>query len=167
MLVYKKLGFSDLETAEIVMSLNKLLANYQIHYQKLRAFHWNVEGADFFELHQEFEKEYEAVKENIDKLAERIRVFGQKPFSTLAQYLKFAEIKEASEDLTATQMVVEILDDFETLLSFMIEALDAAKSVGDSSTMHMIMGFVERMEKRHWMFSSSQKRAQVAIPADL
>ena len=33
---YKKLGFTYLETAEIVVALNQLLANYQIHYQKLR-----------------------------------------------------------------------------------------------------------------------------------
>ena len=26
--------------------------------QKLRNFHWNVEGSDFFELHEEFENEY-------------------------------------------------------------------------------------------------------------
>ena len=39
-----------------------------MHYHKLRNFHWNVDGADFFELHQEFEDEYNTVKENIDIL---------------------------------------------------------------------------------------------------
>ena len=52
---YKKLGFTYLETAEIVVALNQLMANYHVHYQKLRNFHWNVETQDFFELHVEFE----------------------------------------------------------------------------------------------------------------
>lgn len=73
---YRKLGFTYLETAEIVVHLKELIANYIVHYHKLRNFHWNVDGADFFELHQEFENEYNVVKENIDVLAERIRVFG-------------------------------------------------------------------------------------------
>ena len=52
---FKKLGFTYLETAEIVVSLNTLLANYQVFYNKLRNFHWNIEGPEFFELHEEFE----------------------------------------------------------------------------------------------------------------
>ncbi len=31
-------------------SLNKLLANYQVHYQNLRELHWNVKGQHFFNL---------------------------------------------------------------------------------------------------------------------
>jgi starvation-inducible DNA-binding protein len=47
MMTYKKLGFEKEETEEIVEALNLLLANYHVHYQKLRNFHWNVEGPDF------------------------------------------------------------------------------------------------------------------------
>ena len=39
---YKKLGFTYLETAEIIVALNDLFVNYQVHYHKLRSFHWNV-----------------------------------------------------------------------------------------------------------------------------
>ncbi len=35
-----KLGFTALETVEIVGALNILLADYPIHYQKMRNFHW-------------------------------------------------------------------------------------------------------------------------------
>ena len=34
--------------------LNTLLADYQVHYQKLRNYHWNVRGPMFFELHLKF-----------------------------------------------------------------------------------------------------------------
>ena len=48
MRTFRKLGFSSVETNDVVKTLNLLLANYQVHYQKLRDFHWNVTGSRFF-----------------------------------------------------------------------------------------------------------------------
>jgi starvation-inducible DNA-binding protein len=155
---YKKLGFSSEETKEIVDALNKLLANFQVHYQKLRNFHWNVEGPDFFELHDQFEEEYDQVKLQIDEIAERIRVFGHKPLSTLADYLKVSEISEAGTDLSAKKMVEEVIKDYEFLLSFMVEAISAAEEIDDSATEDLITGYMKRTEQRHWMFSAWAKR---------
>jgi starvation-inducible DNA-binding protein len=154
MKTYRKLGFSDEETLEIVEALDKFLANLQVHYQKLRNFHWNVEGKDFFELHTQFELEYNEVKVQIDEVAERIRVFGKKPTSTMAGYLALSEIEEASEETASEDMVQEILNDFEVLMSFMVEAIEAAENIGDSATADLISGFLKRTEQRHWMFSA-------------
>lgn len=152
-----KLGFSEEETKEVVEALNKLLANYQVHYQKLRNFHWNVEGKDFFELHEQFEEEYNAVKLQIDEIAERIRVFGSKPISTMAGYLKMSEIKEADENVKAEKMVTEILKDFEVLFSFLIETIEASGEIGDSATEDIATGYLKRLEQRHWMFTAWSK----------
>lgn len=155
---YKKLGFSSEETKEIVVALNKLLANLQVHYQKLRNFHWNVEGSDFFQLHDQFEMEYDQVKLQIDEVAERIRVFGHKPLSTLADYLKESDISEAGTDLPAKKMVEEILRDYEILLSYMVDTISAAEDIDDSATEDQITGYMKRTEQRHWMFSAWAKR---------
>ena len=138
----------------MVEALDRLLANLQVHYQKLRNFHWNVEGKDFFELHTQFELEYNEVKIQIDEVAERIRVFGKKPTSTLAGYLALSEIEEAGEDTASEDMVQEVLNDFEVLMSFMVEAIEAAENIGDSATADLISGFLKRTEQRHWMFSA-------------
>ncbi|MCL5129290.1 Dps family protein [Algibacter sp. L4_22] len=82
-----KLGFTFLNSTEIVVALNQLLANYQVHYHKLRNFHWNIEGRYFFELHQEFQNEYNTVKLHIDIIAEKIRVFGLKPLMSMTEVL--------------------------------------------------------------------------------
>ena len=154
---YKKLGFSGEETAGIVDALNNLLANLQVHYHKLRNFHWNVEGPDFFELHEQFELEYDQVKIQIDEIAERIRVFGHKPLSKMADYLGAAEIEEAGTDLTSKDMVQELLKDYEFLLSFMMDAVEAASEVDDNATEDLITGYMKRTEQRHWMFSAWAK----------
>lgn len=157
MSTHGKLGFSDEETTEVVDALNKLLANYQVHYQKLRNFHWNVVGKDFFELHEQFELEYEAVKIQIDQIAERIRIFGKKPISTMAGYLEASEIEEAHEDVKSDDMVAEILKDFEILFSFLIETIEAAGEIGDSGTEDMATGYLKRLEERHWMLTAWSK----------
>jgi starvation-inducible DNA-binding protein len=154
---YKKLGFTALETVEIIQPLNILLANYHIHYQKMRNFHWNVTGADFFELHQKFEEQYNEAKINIDAIAERIRVFGQKPVSNYSKYLEMSEIQEAGVDLTSMQMVQETLKDLELLLSQMVDVADAAVESGDAGTLDMINSFINKLETTHWMFTAWSK----------
>ena len=151
---FRKLGFTTLETAEIVINLKKLMANYQVYYHKLRNFHWNVEGSDFFELHEEFEKEYNEAKENIDLIAERIRVFGIMPDMTLEEVLKISSIEESKENRTSFEMVREVLKDYQTLHELMLDTINAALETGDIATENMIAEFVLNLEKRHWMFTS-------------
>ena len=45
------IGLNPQVTAETITGLNSLLADFQIFYQNVRGFHWNVQGQNFFELH--------------------------------------------------------------------------------------------------------------------
>lgn len=153
-----KLGYTRLETAELVEGLNKLLANYSVHYQKLRNFHWNVKGPDFFDIHEQFENQYNDAKVAIDDIAERIRVFGQTPLSTMGEFLENSDIHESGTDLSSIEMVSEILRDYEFLLEQMFHVIEKSIEHGDSGTEDMMKGFVKTIEKNHWMFTAfSQK----------
>jgi starvation-inducible DNA-binding protein len=149
-----KLGWSTEETESITKVLNELLANYSVHYQKLRNFHWNVKGSDFFDLHERFEQQYNEARENIDEIAERIRVFGKTPLSTMADYLATAEIKEAGSDLPSDLMVREVLNDFLIMLEYLFAVVDVAMDLGDSGTEEMVKGFIHKIEKHHWMLTA-------------
>jgi starvation-inducible DNA-binding protein len=149
-----KLGWSTKETERIAAALNLLLANYSVHYQKLRNYHWNVKGSDFFDLHQEFESLYTEALNNIDAIAERIRVFGKIPLSTLKEYLDISEIKETGTDLDSDIMVREILADFRILLDSMTNAVHTAIEQEDSGTEEMVKKFINSIEKHHWMMSA-------------
>jgi starvation-inducible DNA-binding protein len=149
-----KLGWTTEETERIAIVLNELLANYSVHYQKLRNYHWNVKGSDFFDLHEQFEQQYTEVLENIDAIAERIRVFGKTPLSTLKDYLEISEIKETTPDLKSDIMVREILSDYRILLDYMFSVVDVAVEQGDSGTEEMIKKFINGIEKHHWMLSA-------------
>ncbi len=151
---FVRLGYTKLETAELVEALNKLLANYSVHYQKLKNFHWNVKGGDFFDIHEQFEQQYTYVREAIDEIAERIRVFGQTPMSTMKEYLENSEIKESGTDLTGLEMVGEILKDYEVLLEYMFNVVEVAIDNGDSGTEDLIKAYIKKTEKDHWMLTS-------------
>lgn len=150
----KRLGFTKLETAELVDTMNKLMANFSVHYQKLRNFHWNVKGGDFFDIHEQFENQYNDVKVAIDDIAERIRVFGQTPLSTMKDYLEHSEILESATDLKSNEMVLEIIRDYEVLLEKMFTVVEMAIEAGDSGTEDMIKGFIKKTEKNHWMMTA-------------
>ncbi|GGZ31373.1 DNA starvation/stationary phase protection protein [Echinicola pacifica] len=155
--VFKKLGFNKSESDKIVESLNQLLANYHVHYQKLRNFHWNVTGGDFFDLHEKFEELYNEAFENIDLIAERIRVFGMTPLSLMKDYLEHSEIKEVGTDLSSDKMVTEVLKDFEILSENMNDCAEKVAELGDSATEDMLIAMIKSIELHHWMLTSFQK----------
>jgi starvation-inducible DNA-binding protein len=149
-----KLGWSTEETEEITHALNNLLANYSIHYQKLRNYHWNVKGSDFFDLHEQFEQQYNEALQSIDDIAERIRIFGKTPLSTLTEYLETSNIKETVSPLSSDLMVRELLSDYGHLLEFMSTTVEVAANHNDSGTEEMIKKFINNIEKHHWMMSA-------------
>lgn len=151
---FARLGYTKEGSHQLVSALNNLLANYSVHYQKLRNYHWNVKGEDFFDIHEQFENQYNDAKLSIDDIAERIRVFGHTPLSTMKDYLEISEINETGTDLESMDMVNEILNDYQILIAYMYNAIDMAVEHGDMGTEDMVKGFVYKTEKNHWMMTS-------------
>ena len=145
------------ERKRITASLNELLANYQVHYQKLRNYHWNVTGGDFFDVHEKLELQYTEAQANIDLIAERIRVFRSRPLSTYAEYLKESTLKEDPTVPESDQMMKNLLADYVTLVDRLCETVDLSLELSDSGTERMAKGFIEQLEKHHWMVSSFTK----------
>ena len=81
------IGLDTAKTGRTIEKLNKLLSDYQIHYQNLRGFHWNIKGKSFFTLHSVFEKYYDQAAERVDEIAERILMLGGTPMHTYQDYL--------------------------------------------------------------------------------
>jgi starvation-inducible DNA-binding protein len=149
-----EIGLKNKPVIELVDHINILLANYQIHYQKVRGCHWNVRGHNFFDLHIKFEELYNNAQATMDELAERVLTLGKSPFSTYADYIKVSEIKEIkTEGLSAEKMVTEILADFQKLIEIEREVIEkATENAGDEGTADMIIGFLKFKEKTSWMF---------------
>lgn len=148
------LRWTPTDRRRVTDSLNILLANYQVHYQKLRNYHWNVKGSDFFDLHVELEQQYTQAQANIDLIAERVRVFRERPLSTFAEYLSMSALKEDRSVPASEKMVSNLLADYVTLVDHMCNTVDLTIEMADAGTETMVKGFIKQIEQHHWMLSA-------------
>jgi starvation-inducible DNA-binding protein len=138
----------------LVASLNQLQADYQVYYQKLRAFHWNVRGPMFFSLHVKFEELYTAFAVKVDDLAERALTLGGKPLPTLSAVLEKARLKEATTMPDAAGMVKVLTDDLVQLNAWTRQVAAEADTAEDVATVNLLEGFADAQEKDVWMLRS-------------
>ncbi|MEJ7740900.1 MAG: DNA starvation/stationary phase protection protein [Chitinophagaceae bacterium] len=135
--------------------LNDLLANYHIHYQKLRGCHWNIKGRSFFTLHVKFEELYTEALTTIDELAERILTLGKAPRSTFGDYINTSKIKETDTiSLKDMDMVQALIEDMNILIEMEREILEMTDKAGDDGTNDMINRFMQFKQKTTWMLRS-------------
>ncbi len=148
------LNLDKKKTSTTAKELNVLLADYHLYYQKLRNFHWNVVGNNFFDLHIKFEEMYDDAKLKIDEIAERILTLRFQPTSNFTDYLKMSNIKESPSETKDLKMVEILLNDHGKLLKQMRTVIEKADAAGDEGTIDMIGGFIGYIEKISWMLDA-------------
>ena len=151
------IGLEISKIEPIAVSLNELIAEYQIHYQNMLGFHWNVKGRRFFELHEKFEQLYNEAKEAVDEIAERVLTLGFTPSHTMTDYLEVARVKQIKEikNISDDQEIVRhIVADLRGLLEKERELHEAASDAKDIGTYHLLEDYIAAQEKHIWMLSS-------------
>ena len=146
-----------METIKVVDSLNQLLIEYQVHYQNLRLFHWNVKGPFFFMLHDKFEELYLEAAERIDEVAERILALDGTPKGSLASIAAHATIASSEELIEAKEMVQAIIDANGVLVKNLSEVLASANEAEDEGTLDIFTGYIREIEKQNWMLKAFLK----------
>ncbi|HER40248.1 MAG TPA: DNA starvation/stationary phase protection protein [Salinimicrobium catena] len=148
------LGLDEKKTSNTVQELNILLADYHLYYQKLRNYHWNVIGKNFFDLHEKFEELYDDAKVKVDEIAERILTLRYQPTSNLSEYLEKSNLKESKSDLSDSQMIKNLLTDHGTILKQMRKVVEVAEKGGDEGTIDLIGAYIRELEKTSWMLDA-------------
>lgn len=151
------LGLKEKESAAVAEKLNELLANYQVYYQNLRGFHWNIKGERFFVLHAKYEELYDDAVEKIDEIAERILTVGGKPLHTFEDYLKVSSIKAEKDKSDAASTMTAVLNNLEVLIKMEREILPVAEAAEDEGTLALISDYISQQEKLVWMLTSFMK----------
>lgn len=157
------LGLDEKKTTNTVKELNILLADYHLYYQKLRNFHWNVIGKNFFDLHEKFEELYDDAKLKVDDIAERILTLRFQPVSNLSDYLKTSNIKESKSDISDSKMIEILLDDHGTLLKQMRKVTEIAEKGGDEGTIDLIGAYIRELEKTSWMLDAWKMKTSESL----
>lgn len=141
----------------VINNLNQLLIDYQVHYQNLRLFHWNVKGPFFFMLHEKFEELYLEAAERIDEVAERILALDGTPKGSLASITEQATIPSSEDIADANDMVKAILEANNVLVKNLTAVLSSAAEVDDEGTLDIFTGYVREIEKQNWMLKAFLK----------
>ncbi len=150
-------GIDRKKAEKLVVELNILLADYEIFYQNLRGFHWNIKGKEFFELHNKFEELYNDAFVKIDEIAERILTLEGEPLHTYTDYLKTAEIPEAKSITDGTKGVEIVVKNFSTLITKERLILSLASDADDEGTVSLMSDYISETEKTLWMLNSYLK----------
>ncbi|MFD0860634.1 Dps family protein [Sungkyunkwania multivorans] len=161
------LNMNDQKLLPVATELNTLLADYHIYYQKLRNFHWNILGKNFFDLHNQFEALYDDAKMKIDEIAERILTLRFHPVSRFAEYLNISSLKETSGLITDREMVSEILKDHKQILMQMRIVISHAEKAGDEGSIDMMGSYIAQLEKSSWMLDAWSKNTQDQLKTEV
>lgn len=141
---------------EISELIKELLADQFVLYVRARNYHWNVTGPQFYGLHATFENIYNELAEDIDKVAERIRVLGLKVPGTMKEFWELSTLVENVGDFPEYFVMVQtIINDLETIIEKLNSSAHKMQNpLNDEVSAGMFYGFMEKYQKTVWMLRS-------------
>jgi len=123
-------------------------------FHKTWAFHWNVVGEDFTQLHQLFGGQYETMFSEIDRLAEHMRYLNIKPLSSLSRMLEVTQIQEAASSTTADKMLSELLENNTKLCEMLAEISEESEAQKSYATANLVQDLMESHGKFVWQLKA-------------
>jgi len=139
----------DTDRAEqIIDALNTDLAATYVAYHQVKKHHWNVEGAEFLELHEYLDEVAADLEEGADALAERAQALGGVPLSGGATYEEHAPVQPEDNDVydvrTSIHNDMEMLGD---MIETMRDHIEMVENLGDFTTGEIIRETLEDVEE--------------------
>ena len=84
---------------QIIDALNTDIANAYVMYHQIKKHHWNVEGAEFNDIHELLGEAAETLEEGADEIAERAQAIGGVPIAGPTSQEDHATIELEGEDV--------------------------------------------------------------------
>jgi starvation-inducible DNA-binding protein len=142
----------------VIENLKQLQADAHALYVKLHNYHWNVEGMDFFSVHNYTEEVYTNMSSLYDDVAERVLQLGEKPYLTMSELASATKIEEElNSSFRSKEVVSSIIKDYNYLLGSFKGLGEAAGEAGDKTTEAFADENVVKLEKDLWMLGNMSK----------
>ena len=142
----------------VIEGLQTVLADSYALMAQTHIAHWNVEGPNFFQLHQAFQKQYEELFEAVDEVAERLRALDVLANGGLKNLGNASRIEElAVESTPAKDIVAHLIECHEILLLNAHTLREAAGSADDLETQDLMIKRIQAHQKTLWMLKSFLK----------
>lgn len=149
------MGLSKDQRETMATAVTALLADTYALYFKTHAYHWNVTGPRFHDLHAMFELQYNELWQATDEIAERVRALGVLAPISYDEMASSASIKHDASTPDADGMIANLLAGHEQVVRTARAALDLAEQHGDEATADVVAPRITEHEKTAWMLRAT------------
>ncbi|MDY6764163.1 MAG: DNA starvation/stationary phase protection protein DpsA [Halobacteria archaeon] len=155
----------DRDKAEqIIDALNTDLAATYVLYHQLRKHHWNVQGAEYRDLHLFLGDAAESAEEAADELAERVQALGGVPVSGPTALEERSPVEFEGEDVYDIRTSLENdLEMYGDIIETVRDHVELSTNLGDHATAQMLRDQLVDLEEfahtiEHFLEEDSLKR---------
>lgn len=145
----------------ITAELNVLLADLFALYLKTKNFHWHVSGPHFRDYHLLLDEQGDQIFAMTDDIAERVRKLGGTTIRSLAHIARLKHIADNDAEYVEPQdMLGELREDNQGLISRMVEIHDLCGEANDVATASELETWIDEAQRRVWfLFEASRTRS--------
>ena len=141
-----------------IQLLQKYLSNLAVLNVKFHNIHWNVVGTQFMQVHNFTEEIYDKLFENLDEVAELLKMKNETPLSTMAEYLEKSNIEEIkAKDFSIKESLEIVKKDMELMKELATDIRNIADEEGDFETVAIFEDYVAYYSKNIWFINSMLK----------
>lgn len=142
---------------DLVQLTNKCLADTFALALKTQSFHWNVEGADFYQYHGLFGQIYEELFGAVDGLAEQVRALDGFALGTMKRMMEVTTVQETVVVPPARDMMHDWMRANDEVLAALKTCSDNAERQGELGLANFLQGRYEQHKKHAWMIRATLK----------
>jgi DNA-binding ferritin-like protein len=139
----------ETEKAEqIIDALNTDLAAAYTLYHQLKKHHWNVEGAEFRDLHLFLGEAAEHAEEATDEIAERAQALGGTPVARMENLVEHSPVEAEDEDVYDIRTSLENdLEMYGDIIESLRDHVELAENLGDHATAELLREILVQTEE--------------------
>ncbi|WP_439026480.1 DNA starvation/stationary phase protection protein DpsA [Haloarchaeobius sp. DT45] len=137
--VKNPLRLDEQKAKQVIDALNTDLAATYTLYHQVRKHHWNVEGAEFRDIHLFLGEFAHELEEAADEQAERLQALGGVPIASMQALADASPV--TPEDENVYDIRTSLHNDMEMggdIIETMREHIKVTTNLGDHATAHML-----------------------------
>lgn len=143
---------------KLIEAMKRVLADTFAMYLKAQYYHWNVEGADFYQYHGLFGDLYSEVYGAVDPTAEHIRALNAYTPGSLGRFQELTTIEDENTVPIAIEMINRIATDNQKVISSLKTAQALAEAVGEVGVSNFLQDRIDIHQKHAWMLRATTAR---------
>ena len=140
---------------QMIALLNQQLADTLDLWSQTKQAHWNVKGAQFFPLHELFDKLAGELDGYADMIAERATALGGLALGTVRLSAANSQLPEYELEVTDSLPTVKaVAERYAALAASMRQAIEPAEAQGDPITADLFTEISRGLDKSLWFLEA-------------